>query len=192
MNVWIPSRLHFLYTLNAFLEKLTKIPCTSWSAVATKCGKYLDSYGKLTGKLLAGGSEQLVPVFTCCFDLMPFCTNMLTCHGWVLTWRKKMLNCISHTFLTISSKQWATALRRLKSFNLLILESLLFIVLYPNIVKLGRITNLDAAFLVRQLIFLIRFTNTHSCSSFFNFKLANWVSWQTWKALPNPWWNILN
>ena len=60
-KVWIPACLRFLCTLNAILDihKLTQMwpfPKCYW---ATKLGKFLDFYRKLTGKILAGPDDFL-------------------------------------------------------------------------------------------------------------------------------------
>ena len=59
-ELWIPTRLRFLRTLDAILDKLTEMWPTSRSGMGTKRVKFLDFYGKLTAKILAGRSEYLV------------------------------------------------------------------------------------------------------------------------------------
>ena len=65
----------------------------------TITSKFLDYYGKLTGNILGGHSEQLVWRYDFQSSLLP-----LTQHR-IHTWRKNLLHCISHAFLTISILQ---------------------------------------------------------------------------------------
>ena len=102
------SCFHFLHTctLNTILDKLTQIWPTSQSATATKCGKFLDFYGKLAYYLTV-----LLWRYHFCFSLQlnAIFAQTLTCMSWVI-WRRILLHYISCAFSPFpfhnSSKQW--------------------------------------------------------------------------------------